>query len=119
MKSIRVLWMSRHKITPEQESSLREEILARELAEDVSEIVHLNLTFPAKGDEAATVIAETFREKGFGDDDVLVGVFPAHVAVALWHGRICNIALPVSVPAPAKEGEIRGEGFVHSHWEWF
>ena len=119
MKSVRVLWLSRHAMTPEQESSLRGEILARELAEEVGEIVHLNLTFPAKGDEAASFISETFKERGFGRDDVLAGVFPAHVAVALWRGTIDNIALPVSAPAPAKEGEVRGGGFTHSHWEWY
>lgn len=119
MKSIRVLWLSRHQMTPEQESSLREEIRARGFAEEVNEIVHLNLTFPAKGDEAADFIAEIFRENGFGHNDLLSGVFPAHVAVALWRGTVDNICLPVAVPSPAKEGEVRGGGFVHSHWEWY
>lgn len=56
----------------------------------------------------------------------IAAVLPGHITAALAHashtnGRtpapMCPVMVPVSLPAPAKEGEARGGGFVHSHWE--
>jgi hypothetical protein len=93
----------------------REQVLSLQAGEEEGlEITQLNFTFAAFGDEAANEILEL--SEGY---DMVAGVFPAHVAVALAARDYKPlIAMPVSVPAPAKEGAIRNSGFVHHHWEY-
>ena len=109
----KILWLSRHNLTMEQLSALKAESLGNDL-----EVVHLNVTFPALGWEAADMIRDLLQQHGACH---VAGVFPAHVACAL---VACakdthTLWVPVSVPAPAVEGETRGGGFVFSHWEKF
>jgi hypothetical protein len=80
------------------------------------------MTFQAHSGVAQSQIAELVWRKVLFDDHseygVVAGVFPAHVAVAISQlGVGVPVFVPVSVPAPAAEGETRGGGFVHSHWE--
>jgi hypothetical protein len=91
----------------------REQVLNLQAGEEEGlEITQINFTFSAFGEEAANEILEL--SEGY---DLVAGVFPAHVAVALAaRDDAPLIAMPVSVPAPAKEGEVRG--FVHHHWEY-
>lgn len=108
---MRLLWASRHEMTAEQKSGLAER-LGSEL-----ELVSVNITLPAHSDEAVPVLDSAVRQN---ECDVLAGVFPAHVAGALarrsgW--QKVRAFVPVSVPAPAVEGQVRGGGFSHSHWE--
>jgi hypothetical protein len=74
----------------------------------------VNMVFPANGEEAAAVI---LAAAATASCDVIAGVFPAHVAVELYRAG-ARLAMPVALPAPAKEGEVRGGGFVHDHWEF-
>jgi hypothetical protein len=112
----KVLWLSRHPMVAEQLEALG----------DV-EVVHLNVTFPAVGDEAAAGIRALAKEHGAS---TVAGVFPAHVVAALfnqcitagaWNDQFIpkglKLMMPISVPAPAKDGEVRGGGFSFSHWE--
>ena len=108
-----ILWLSRHPMVAEQLEALG----------DV-EVIHLNVTFPAKGYEAAQMIRELAKAHRVTE---VAGVFPAHIVAALYEQCMgpdmlfipsgLKIRMPVSVPAPAKEGEVRGNGFVFSHWE--
>jgi len=84
-----------------------------------------NVTFPAEGKKAAEEIVRMIPEKvsGVHSIEVVCGVFPAHVALSLVkmrddNGPVFNVLIPVSVPAPAVEGEVRGGGFLHHHWEF-
>lgn len=107
-----ILWCSRHAMTEQQ---------YRDLHID-EEVVSVNLTYPADAYEAAAMILA-------GADDLgaktITGVFPAHVAIALIDlirerkDGETELVVPVSEPAKAVEGEVRGNGFVHSHWEYF
>jgi hypothetical protein len=77
--------------------------------------------FAARGYEAAQYLIEYARR--LGDTTLVCSVMPAHVAAAYaaltaQERHAPSIVLPVAVPAPAKEGEVRGGGFVHSHWEF-
>ena len=110
-----VLWLSRHAMTPEQEQALRNEFDTLELV-----ILQHNMTFPADSVRAVEeIVALAEREQAH----VVAGVFPAHVAARFALRADAHnfpmLALPVSVPAPAKEGEVRGGGFTFSHWEIF
>jgi hypothetical protein len=89
----------------------------------------INAVFPANGNEAAEQIIKMIPEKisGVQSIEVICGVFPAHVALSLvrmrdnkvdYFGPAFNVLIPVSVPAPAVEGEVRGGGFIHHHWEF-
>lgn len=123
----KILWISRHAMTGEQKTALiqRREVFSWKAREAV-EIVHLNVTLPAHGYEAVRVILDLCKEHEAG---VVAAVLPAHVAAAwILRGVRCvprqfgddvALYLPVSVPAPAVEGETRGGGFVFSHWEVF
>lgn len=115
-----VLWLSRHTMTPEQATDLRHMVGAHT-------VLHQNVTFPAQGMEAATFIRTQAADAGCR---LVAGVFPAHVVAALveqclrvgpeddlYTPKGIMLLLPVSVPAPAREGEVRGGGFAHSHWE--
>lgn len=110
---MKVLWVSRHEMTPEQRSGL-----AGRLGLEVElEVVSVNITFPAHSDEAVPLLEAAVEQH---ECTVLAGVFPAHVAGALarrsgW--QKIRAFVPVSVPAPAVEGQVRGGGFSHSHWE--
>ena len=123
MESVKVLWLSRHEMTAEQSADLEAQIARSRRAVEIK-VIHMNTTFPANGDEAAMMVKTLAHEVSH-----VAGVFPAHVAVSLAHlgldpngGHnpvIGSLWLPVSVPAPAKDGEVRGGGFAHSHWERF
>lgn len=111
---MKVLWVSRHELTDEQRSNLAGRL---GLEVELVEIVSVNITLPAHSDEAVPVLDSAVRQN---ECDVLAGVFPAHVAGALarrsgW--QKVRAFVPVSVPAPAVEGQVRGGGFSHSHWE--
>lgn len=122
----KILWLSRHAMTKDQREELirRREIFSWKAREAPVEITHLNVTLPAHGYEAVRVILDLCKEHEAG---VVAGVLPAHV-VAAWmlrgvrcvprqFGDDVALYLPVSIPAPAVEGETRGGGFVFSHWE--
>ena len=143
MNIIRVLWLSRHGMTPEQEESLRECLGGLGTKEYQAggvklEVVMENITFPSDGAKAAMLAQKmALANKCM----VLTGVFPAHVAGALVHlsrdktliypdgeplmhrdgyrmdgcSPSC-VYVPVAVPAPAKVGEVRGGGFTHHSW---
>ena len=116
----KILWLSRHEMSQEQQSALAlqlGQVLRLEGAADIV-VIHLNITFPALGWEAADLIRGLMDQHDCWD---AAGVFPAHVAGAL---IACSrdagtLWCPVSVPAPAVEGETRGGGFIFSHWERF
>lgn len=113
----KILWLSRHEMTKEQKEGL-EKILQNYYGGPVDVTVDSrNMTFPAKGLEAAIEIVDILL---YEEIDVVTGVFPAHVAVHLAEALRSSSTLffvPVAVPSDAKEGEVRGGGFVHSHWE--
>jgi hypothetical protein len=115
--SFKVLWLSRHEMTEEQRTDLNQLIQSNNDCE-LGEIVHLNHTFAAKGFEAAEEIATLAQQH---EVQVVSGVFPAHVVVHIrlsldrWIEESPMLVLPVSVPVPAVEGQVRG--FRHSHWE--
>jgi hypothetical protein len=129
-RKVNVLWLSRHKMTKDQEADLRKELSISALYEEEDEppeynIVHLNVCFAARSEAAIQDILELCEEHS---SHVITGVFPAHVALELYRriknvptprGELPYILVPVSVPAPAAEGEVRGGGFTHSHWEMF
>ena len=108
-----LLWLSRHEMTDDQKADLTE----------YSRIIHVNMTFPADSRDAVMEIFAKCEEVGA---TTVAGVFPAHVAVMLmvmaenprFSHNLMGLLLPVSVPAPAKDGEVRGGGFVHHHWEY-
>ena len=119
----KILWISRHAMTDAQREELTRRRPSWKTREGI-EIVHLNVTLPAYGYEAVRVILDLCREHQAG---VVAAVLPAHVA-ASWmvrgvrtvprqFGDDVALYLPVSIPAPAVEGETRGGGFVFSHWE--
>jgi hypothetical protein len=122
-------------MTEEQSSSINEELIQATSLD----VLHKNITFPAYSDGAVNMIIEMCNEVKDADWIVVSGVFPAHIAAALAKARVASasrslqeeiyhstgempqafpygVVVPVSVPAPAKDGEVRG--FVHSHWEW-
>lgn len=111
---MKILWLSRHAMTPEQQSALQAEM------EAPLEILHRNATFPASSMEALEMIISLAKVEGAAH---VAGVFPAHIAAqyARWAEawEYPMLLIPVSVPAPAVEGEARGGGFVFSHWEMF
>ena len=114
----RILWLSRHALTEEQKETL---LIERRMVHWPSavqvEFIHLNITLPAFSGDAVQGILDLREDKGA---DVVSGVLPAHVA-AQWMQMEVKVPLylPVSIPAPAVEGETRGGGFVFSHWEAF
>jgi hypothetical protein len=91
-------------------------------------ISSINSLFPADGNEAAEQIIKMIPKKVFGvqSREVVCGVFPAHVALSLvrmrnyklYTGPSFDVLIPVNIPAPAVEGEVRGGGFIHHHWEF-
>ena len=123
---MKALWLSRHEMTKEQLEDLSHFLAPYWWVDgqDLESVEHRNVTFPARSPEAVEAITKMVSEL-VGDDEaplIVCGVFPAHIAGALT--RLLNdgyvqalFLVPVSVPAPAKEGETRGGGFVHSHWE--
>ncbi len=119
MDEIKVLWLSRHEMTEDQQASL---IRRLEYSVDPFQpaditVVSANVVFEARSSVARRQIEELAREH---EASVVAGVLPAHIAGAFarrqgWQAM--QVMVPVAIPAPAKEGEVRGGGFVHSHWE--
>lgn len=110
---MKILWLSRHSMTPDQESALRADY------QFPVEVVHRNVTFPARSSEAVEQIIALASDEGIKH---VAGVFPAHIAAKFAQDaddRDYHLLIPVSKPAPAVEGEVRGGGFVFSHWEMF
>ena len=122
MTIAKVLFLSRHTMTAEQSTDLVNLIIRSSPGEYTSvEVITENMTFPARAEGASSVIMAKAKEVGA---EYIAGVFPAHIAVELYRDLAFNdnplyMLCPVSVPAPAVEGETRGAGFVHSHWELF
>lgn len=132
MNKVKVIWFSRHTMTAEQKEDLANHPVLKNGMDSSTppadlEVVSENLQFPADGMEAAKAILAKAEIEGA---EYITGVFPAHIAVCIsrmihdkrcsTHYSICVLrgaAVPVSVPAPAVEGETRGGGFVHHHWE--
>lgn len=129
-KIVKVLWLSRHAMSAEQLADLETDPhmgIGFPVGQETQvEVIHHNATYPAVGYEAARQIIEIGASYGA---NIIAGVFPAHVAVQLsrrdrWSNVytanvLKSVMVPVSVPAAAVEGEVRGGGFVHSHWEAF
>jgi hypothetical protein len=127
---VKVLWLSRHPMTAEQLADLEAhphmKVGFSSEQKVVLEMVQHNMMYPAIGYEAAEKILDVGSSYGA---NIIAGVFPAHVAVQLcrrnkWANAytantLKGVMVPVSMPAPAVEGETRGGGFVHSHWEVF
>jgi hypothetical protein len=120
---IRVLWLSRHALLEEQLVALKAYPC---WSGNEIDVVNVNFTFAAQSHAAVDQLIELIDEHGA---DMVAGVFPAHIAVRYLKQReqtryrsngkyLPELALPVSVPAPAKEGELRGNGFTFSHWEF-
>ena len=111
-----IIWMSRHSMTDLQLQELRT------LTHIQGEVINLAPVFPANSTDAVEQIhqlAGVMMHKNI--KCIVAGVFPAHIAGALarrlpapWWPRVY---VPVAIPAPALEGETRGGGFIHSHWE--
>lgn len=118
----KIVFFSRHTLTPEQIAGLVElNLPSDDGAAWQPEVVTINSTFPAKAGEASALVMAKAKELGA---EYIAGVFPAHVAIELYRDLGVDdnplfMLVPVSLPAPAVEGEVRGGGFVHSHWELF
>jgi len=114
-----VLWLSRHTMTTEQRASLFT------LIGNDADVITVNLTFANDGRFAAQQICDVALAR---QCYIITGVMPAHVAVRLVEcldalngesgARRLSYCCPVSVASPAVEGEVRGGGFTHDHWEW-
>jgi hypothetical protein len=119
----KVLWLSRHAMTEEQL-----EVLGHWFDEEIT-VTQVNAVYSADSEEAVEELVALGKEY-----DALAGVFPGHIAAAYallrfkqelpeWYKpnnrEYLPMFVPVSVPAPAKEGEVRGNGFDFSHWEQF
>jgi hypothetical protein len=118
VRTERVLWVSRHEMTEAQREALHETRRVVNYPEQVSlDIIYINLTLPAPSGDAVKAILAACED---WDTGLVAGVLPAHVA-AQWMQMEVQVPLylPVSVPAPAVEGEVRGGGFTFSHWEAF
>lgn len=118
----KVIFFSRHAMTVEQAVDLERQIMNANPGEYSGiEVLSKNVMFPALAEDACEMIMKRAKEV---DAEYITGVFPAHVAVELYRNLGFNdnplfMYCPVSLPAPAVEGETRGGGFVHSHWELF
>jgi len=125
MSELKVLWLSRHTMTEEQLDVLRDWF-----DEEIT-VVHVNAVYSADSETAVEELDTLVKEH---DAHALAGVFPGHIAAAyaILHFQqelperyrrndrnYVPMFVPVSVPAPAKEGEVRGNGFTFSHWEQF
>ena len=121
----KMAWFSRHQPTVQQQCAF---MCLQDVTGDdgypsqglsTCHISSVNMVFPATSEAAAREIVAHAVEIGA---DCVGGVFPSHVAISL-HEACKEVGLPliipVSVPAPAVEGEVRGGGFVHSHLELF
>jgi hypothetical protein len=124
----RIIWLSRHSM-----SDIQKKDLTAFLRQDDLEVTEQNATFPARSEEARDIIRDILLRN---PDAHVAGVFPAHIAGAIarkfqncdapgivdrdWLAIRTNgqrVFVPASLPASAKEGEVRGGGFAHSHWE--
>ena len=108
--STKVLWLSRHELSGTQVSDL-----ARESGYEVLSVDTDNVTYPARSADAVDDLVA--RSTGY---DLVCGVFPAHIAAEIVRrdirgGLPASFWVPVSTPAPASDGALRG--FQHSHWE--
>jgi hypothetical protein len=122
---MKLLWLSRHEITEDQRSDLLKAVEGHAYLPDCEEveIIHLNITFPAKSRDAVREIIALIEEH---KPQLVSGVFPNHVVLRLSvelddlqryaHELVPLLVIPVSVPVQASEGQVRG--FAHSHWEF-
>jgi len=125
---MRVVWLSRHRMTAKQRASLARDLRAYAQVgadeEVVLEIVNRSETLPVISNEAACRLCEIAESEGLRGEDgrlrgVMAGVLPANVAAtyACWAqaGRFDGEPLvPFFVPVVMK---ARPRGLVHSHWE--
>ena len=120
---MKALWLSRHPMTNAQLISLFSKVREAFNSEFSPEpptnlqLVHMVSTLSSDSDEAVWQICQMAELNGC---DIVTGVFPANVAVALaqlgWKMQRPFLAyVPVAKPAAATHGETRE--FVHSHWE--
>jgi len=114
-----ILWLSRHGMTPAQQADLFS------LVGNDADVITINMTFLNDGKSAAQQVCDAAQTNHCY---VITGVMPAHVAVHLvrridelnegkWGAQRLSYFCPVSVASPAVEGEVRGGGFTHDHWE--
>jgi hypothetical protein len=109
----KILWLSRHNMTQEQKEQLVALFVEENQLVGDAEIVSINATFSADSMSAVAEIHALLKEH---DTHLLSGVFPAHIAARLCE-QSYRVALPVSVPVFAEDGQQRG--FCHSHFEFF
>ena len=76
----RVLWLSRHPMTAEQQSALAHQLLLEDM-----KIVTVNVTFVAKGSEAWRQIRNLCADY---HTNIVAGVFPAHIVAAAYRESI-------------------------------
>lgn len=123
-----VLWLSRHQMTEDQKNDLAQRLTALDGGQKILpsdlEIISKNVTFPAHSQDAVKLIRSLVEDLPVNSSKhweykVVTGVFPSHIAARISQMNLNGVEyfIPVSVPAPAVEGEERGGGFVHSHWE--
>lgn len=122
MSTLKIIWVSRHTMTAEQYFALKNLVLDTSPGYSEIEVESMNLTLPETSPEACVLLASLAHERGAE----VAAVLPAHIAArwtaGRWSGRGVakpRLYLPVSVPASAKEGEVRGGGFTFSHWEMY
>ena len=130
---MKILWLSRHSMTAEQITHLRAKLRADVyLAAAEGDVTADNVTFPSRSRKALDSLLDlALFYRLYGDNyelqaeefGAIAAVLPGHIAAAVAPDRLgdltltCPVYVPVSVPAPAAEGETRGGGVVHSHWE--
>lgn len=123
MKTLNVLFTSRHSLTTDQTNDLNNLFAGFELKVETQ-----NVTYLTKGRDAYVQLATICKEKQV---DVLIGVFPAHIAaniavtntydygeLRVFDGlnRKTIVLVPVSEAVPATE-DGKPRGFKHSHFE--
>ena len=136
--TVKVAWFSHHPMTEDQVKSL-EEYLSPDHCK--VEVVQINMTFPASSEEAVEEIKKVMMRDS--SENIIAGVFPAHVAGALARARIYNrnshayagyyylsegdrpqtlpwrVVVPVTKRVPTEDAHelMHGLDEVHSHWE--
>ena len=122
---MKILWLSRHQMTAAQLADLRG-VLTRDFftGASMAPVETMNLTLPAHSEAALDELVALARTHQLCDQwdaqdgGCIAAVLPAHIAAAVARDRLkstrlaCPVYVPVSVPAPAVDGETRGGGFL-------
>ena len=109
----RVLWLSRHALTPAQSDDLTARLGFE------PEIVTQNETYPAYSDNAVPFIHGLARTR---NARTVCAVLPAHIAGAFARLLAKDRAFPLRVLVPVNKPAAQGDDgkprpFEHSHWE--